>query len=112
MSTQTAGDAPTAEPETPKATLPDLRFRGRCEHLKGAGDLSRYPNLVYAPAQWGDGVRTHLKGVSVEFIAESSKGEDGSNSLVAQLDDFAKLHDISFDELLDALRYARSVKLV
>ncbi len=86
----------------------DLRFRGRCDHAKGTVDLSRYPSLTYAPAQWGEGVRTATTGVSIAFIANAARAEDGSDGLVGQIDDLAKLLQISFDELLDALRYARA----
>jgi hypothetical protein len=80
----------------------DLRFRGRC--VGGDVDLSRYPNLVYAPLQHGEGVRTASNGVPVVVIA----GLADQGGLVELLDGLTAVHGATFGEVLDALDYARA----
>lgn len=84
------------------------KIRGHCT---GGDDLNlgRYPNLTYAPAQWGDGVRTHLAGKSVEDIAEHMTRYE---TAICSLDEHCAELGVTFDELLDALRYARANKLI
>jgi hypothetical protein len=95
----TIASTPTADP--------DLRFRGKCEG--GAGpNLSRYPSLTYAPSQWGDGVRTHGVGADIVTVAEAAS----KAGLVASLDAFAVEHGLDLGELLNAIEYARALKVV
>ena len=86
----------------------DLRFRGLCVHSDRAVDLARYPNLTYAPAQWGDGVRTATQGTPVAEIAKAVQ----ESGLMHAIDVAAASAAIPLDELLDAIRYARSRGLV
>ena len=83
----------------------DLRFRGRCDHSRTAVHLGRYPNLAHSA---DGGVFTHLVGVPVARIA----GEAVTCSLVDDLDAACVANGVSFDELLDALRYARATDQV
>jgi hypothetical protein len=69
-------------------------FKGTC--TGGSG-----PNLVYTPE---GGVRTHLAGVAVNWIAADAN----NNGLIDTLDQEAKAHGVTLDELLDAIRYARA----
>jgi hypothetical protein len=78
----------------------DLRFRGRCAHPKGAVDLARYPNLVYLKE---GGVRTHISGIAVAEIAATVR-----NGIIGEIEQVAQMLDVSLDELLDAIRYARA----
>jgi hypothetical protein len=69
----------------------------------GAGpDLAGYPHLTYAPAQWGEGVRVARSGAPVAGIAYDA------SALVADIDRLALDEGLSWDELFDALRYARA----
>lgn len=83
-------------------------LRARVDHLPTAIRLDRFPNLTYAPAQHGEGVRTHLKGVLVDDIALSAKG----SGLLAKIEIEAAKHGVDIEELLDAIRYAHVNKLV
>ena len=78
-----------------------MTFRGRCEHPAGSVDLARYPNLAHSPDR---GVFTHLAGISVDRVVKS----DRACATTSDLDDMADGLGITFDELLDALRYARA----
>lgn len=77
-------------------------LKGTCVGGDGP-DLSRYPSLVFAPQQHGPGVRTHLRGASVEEIATYAN----INGTMNALDQMCAAHKITLEELLDALRYAR-----
>jgi hypothetical protein len=90
--------------EVNSRTDSDFRFRGRCAHAEDAIDLTRYPNLTYAPLQWGEGVRTSTNGVAVAEIAVAAT----AFSVTSELDRLAYGLGISLDELLDAIRYARA----
>ena len=73
-----------------------------------AKNLSRFPNLCHAPAQHGEGIRTHMKGVHVDAIALTAK----QTGLVKLLDEVAISLDVDLDELCDALRWARKEKAI
>jgi hypothetical protein len=91
-----------------------IPFRGVCQPGNIGPDLSRYPNLAHVPDR---GTITHLAGVTVEDIVKKATSDDwmdvlDSESTVAVLDNTAAICGVSFDELLDALRYARANKLI
>ncbi len=86
------------------------QMRGVCKG--GEVNLSRFPNLCYAPDK---GVHGHMTGVSVEAIAQMATShhyESGNLSMVALLDELANSIAVDFDELLDALRYARDNDMI
>lgn len=83
----------------------DLRFRGRCDHAKGAVDLSRYPNLAHTSER---GVFTHLTATPVADIAAYAT----ASGLVDAIATACIETHATFDELLDALRYARANRQV
>jgi hypothetical protein len=90
----------------PPTYNPHLLY-GQC--TGGAGpNLSRYPNLVYSPSPLDAGVRTHLAGKSIEEIVNRGFADEA----VTALDRLAKTVGVSFDELCDALRYARAQALI
>lgn len=66
-------------------------------------DLTRYPYLVYAPAQWGPGIRTAAHGTPLDAIADAAAWVD----LVPRIEGICRGLDLTWDELFDALRYAR-----
>jgi hypothetical protein len=68
----------------------------------GVVDLTGYPNLTYAPSQWGDGVRVASNGYRVEEIARAADDE----GLVDGCRLVARRFGLSSSELYDALRYA------
>ena len=45
-----------------------MQLRGTSSGGTGP-DLTGYPHLVYAPAQWGEGVRTEINGTRVAAVA-------------------------------------------
>jgi hypothetical protein len=82
---------------------PDLTVSLRGSSTAGTGpDLAGYPHLTYAPAQWGDGVRIARNGAEVDSIT------DDAAPTVLMLDRLAAAERITWDELFDALRYARA----
>lgn len=81
-----------------------IPFRGVC--TPGAGpDLSRYPNLAHVPDR---GTITHLAGVTIEQIAQGHECQ----TLASRLTDQCEVLGVTFNELLDALRYARANKMI
>jgi len=66
-------------------------------------DLTGYRHLTYAPAQWGPGVRTAAHGTALAAIVEAAGWVD----LVPRIEGVARGLDLTWDELFDALRYAR-----
>jgi hypothetical protein len=68
----------------------------------GSGpDLTGYPHLTYAPAQWGEGVRIASNGINAAALVV-----EGAMILNA-IDDFAAQNGVTLAELFDAIRYAR-----
>ena len=67
-------------------------------------DLSRYPNLVHAVQQWGEGIRCHSNGAPIEPIA--------TLALAQPIAMVAASHSVSVDEACDAFRYAKANGLV
>ena len=61
--------------------------------------LHDYPRLVFAPFQWGPGVRVHHNGATVEAIARDF-------ALKPDLAQVAADHGIEPDDAIEALRYA------
>lgn len=98
--------APGVKPEPELSHVFAAKVEGG--DVEMARKLSRFPSLVHAPDQHGEGIRTHLKGVSVETIARSAVGA----GLYKALDSEATKHGIDLHELCDALRFAREHKLV
>ncbi len=80
-----------------------MTFRGKCEHPAAAVDLSRYPNLAHTSER---GVFTHLTATSVGDIAAHAK----ESGLLDAIESACIDTHATFDELLDALRYARANK--
>jgi hypothetical protein len=69
----------------------------------GSGpDLTGYPHLTYALAQWGEGVCIARTGAEVKGI-----GYDAAPTAL-MLDRLAAAEGITSDELFDTLRYARA----
>ena len=81
-----------------------MTFKGRCTDGQGP-NLSRYPNLAHTADR---GVFTHLTGTAVEAIA----GHARESGLIAAIETACIDAHATFDELLDALRYARAQGLV
>jgi hypothetical protein len=80
-----------------------VKIELRGSSTAGSGpDLTGYPHLTYAPAQWGEGVRIARTGAEVKGI-----GYDAAPT-VLMLDRLAAAEGITWDELFDALRYARA----
>jgi hypothetical protein len=106
--------APTASivPAPAPAPKPELShvFAASCVggDAEMAKRLSRFPSLVHAPDQHGEGIRTHMKGASVEAIAKSATAA----GLYKALDNEAAKHGVDLHELCDALRFARAEKMV
>jgi hypothetical protein len=92
-----------------------LLIKAMAETTGGVVDLTGYAGLVYAPLQWGDGVRTATNGTTVDAIAADAlaavdvlNGAVKFPSLAQDLDTLASVHGITWAELFDALRYARA----
>jgi hypothetical protein len=79
------------------------RLRGTSTGGTGP-DLTGYPHLTYAPAQWGDGVRLASNGAAVSPIAACAAERP--------IEYAATIYGISPAEVLDALRYARANGLI
>lgn len=86
------------------------KLRGTCVGGEGP-NLSRFPNLCHSHEK---GVFTHLAGKPIEDIVRyvSVTEHNDTMSVVELLDDCAGDLGVTFDELLDALRYARANKLI
>jgi hypothetical protein len=82
------------------------KLNGTCTASAGP-DLTGYPHLVYAPAQWGEGVRIASNGQSVEEIAGYADTQYRDTTLAYLMDETAQRFSISWPELFDALCYAR-----
>jgi hypothetical protein len=65
----------------------------------GSVDLTGIPHLVYAPAQWGEGVRCGSNGALAIDVAE--------DAAKMPIERAAAIHSVSVQEALDALRYSR-----
>ncbi len=79
------------------------RAVGTAEMPADAVDLTRYRHLTYAPAQWGPGIRTAAHGIPLAAIVEAADWVD----LVPRIEGICRGLDLTWDELFDALRYAR-----
>ncbi len=78
-------------------------LQGRVEKPAGCVDLTGYPRLTYAPFQHGEGVRIASHGFLVADVAKAA----AKVNLVGTIEVLAKGLDLTWDELFDALRYAR-----
>ena len=68
----------------------------------GSGpDLTGYPQLVYAPAQWGEGVRVASNGAALIDIRRDCEVQ------VDELISIADQHDVTLRELFDAILYSQ-----
>jgi hypothetical protein len=74
------------------------KLKGACAGGNGP-DLTGYPHLVYAPAQWGEGVRIASNGAKASYVAVSVA--DGPITRAAAR------HGVSLEEALDAFKYVR-----
>ncbi len=83
------------------------KLNGTCTGGTGP-DLRGYPHLVYAPLQWGEGVRVASNGASVQEIAEWANGASADAELVYIVDEIAKRFSIAWKELFESLLYARA----
>ena len=63
---------------------------------------AKYSLLVYAPTQWGAGIREHSKGITVEAIARAF-------AMHSDIDAVAQSMGIGSEEVRQAIRYAVSV---
>jgi hypothetical protein len=83
--------------------LPDMEFavRGEVLHKPGAIRLDNYPLLVYAPTQWGEGIRTEDVGASVEDICLALSEGQGVH-------DVAKRFETTPAHVVQAAVYARA----
>ena len=80
---------------------PRMRIDIKADCSGGTGpDLSAYPHLVYAPRQWGDGVRCGSNGAAVEVVAADA-ATDPIQAVAAR-------HGVTIREVLDALCYAQA----
>jgi hypothetical protein len=75
------------------------RLRGTAAPGTGP-DLTGFPGLTYAPAQWGEGVRIASNGSAIAPIAACAAERP--------IEYAATIYGISTAEVLDALRYARA----
>ncbi len=78
-------------------------LKGGAEKPAGSIDLAGYRCLTYAPFQWGDGVRIASTGLKVADVALAA----AKVNLVGTIETLAHGLDLTWDELFDALRYAR-----
>jgi hypothetical protein len=75
-------------------------FRATCSGGTGH-DLSGYPALVHAPAQWGNHVGCHSNGTPAADVA-AYVANSPATTTTAQI---AQQLKISVAEVLDAVRY-------
>lgn len=89
------------------ALLKTIRVTGKASvlHKPGGVRLDAYPGLVYAPAQWGPGVRVECNGTPVEEIV-AAVADAGPE---ADLHALAARFGCSEAHVVDALLYAREV---
>lgn len=76
---------------------------GECTPGDGP-DLKDFPSLTYAPGQWGEGVRLARNGQPISDVivaAQASGITDLLNRMVQET-------GFSFDEVFDALQYAKA----
>ena len=79
------------------------KLNGACTGGNGP-DLTGYPHLVYAPAQWGPGVRVASNGADVQRVAWAT----ADYPIERVTDEYG----VSFNEATEALRYARANGLI
>ena len=80
-----------------------IKARGGCTAGSGP-DLTGYPHLTHAPAQWGDGVRIASNGAAVKHVAEHV--DELPITIVAGV------FDITIEAAADAYRYAKANGLI
>ncbi len=86
-----------------------VKIEMKAESTGGEGpDLAKFPLLTYAPGQHGEGVRVASNGVLVEDIVEAAT-HSHDESVVTSLFSLALAFSITWDEMFDALRYARAI---
>ena len=76
---------------------------GTADRPAGSVDLTGYPKLTYAPHEYGEGIRVASNGAPVTAIVQAAEWVD----LVPRIEGVARGLDLAWDELFDALRYAR-----
>jgi hypothetical protein len=76
-----------------------LRATGTAQvtHLDGSLRLDDFPELVYAPEQWGEGVRVASNGVLAEELVA-----DLANSTAGVV---AKEHEVSIEAVAQAVAF-------
>jgi hypothetical protein len=79
------------------------KLNGACAGGTGP-DLTGYPLLVYAPAQWGERVCIASNGASVVAVARITSKEP--------IEYCTDLYGVSFNEATEALCYARANGLI
>lgn len=79
------------------------RLTGGCSAGSGP-DLTGYPHLVYAPAQWGEGVRCGSNGIRATAVADTAQHDP--------IEQVAADYGVSLHEVVDSLRYARANGLI
>jgi hypothetical protein len=67
----------------------------------GSVRLDSYPNLVYAPQQWGDHIACHSNGADVYEIAEAVSNLKSGQTLRDVVTSFG----VSLAEVTDAVQY-------
>lgn len=78
---------------------PETLFLGTARG--GSVNLATYPRLVYAPQQWGEGVRCHSNGTPVEDIARAARDA----GITEQLRRLADQYGVSIAEAAEAIHY-------
>jgi hypothetical protein len=79
------------------------QLKGGCAAGSGP-DLTGYPHLVYAPAQWGEGVRCGSNGIPAAAVASDAKHDP--------IGDVAEAYGVSLQEVCDCVRYAKAHGLI
>jgi hypothetical protein len=79
------------------------KLKGECSGGTGP-DLTGYPHLACAPAQWGEGVRIASSGIAAFDVAIYASQHP--------IEEVTDAYRVSFNEATDALRYARANGLI
>ena len=81
-----------------------IEIKADCKGGDYGTDLTGYPHLVYAPQQWGDGVRIASNGADALSVAAAA--EQVPTQTVA------KAYNISVAEVLEARRSVARHRLI
>jgi hypothetical protein len=79
------------------------KLNGACAGGTGP-DLTGYPHLVYAPAQWGKRVCIANNGADAVAVARTAS--------ILPIEFCTDQYGVSFNEVTEALRYARANGLI